>query len=385
MYLVLKDEPWWPVAGVFLIFIVCSWTRVRLREDSIFLMAEVLAAATMAISSATALFTNSGLFETAPPEHDDETWQDHGRDSVGSLGSQTAGTEMDVLGPTHGVLSSPVIRSAARRSSERRNLRMNGKVDAIKSSPALSLAHGRADAVESVSGSESGDPPPLSLPDRESPVETESVPAVIHASNLPPRNSTSERGRDSCSSDSVVVSLRPTNPSTPLSSNSATTVTSRVICSFSDATRFLALTRDGDSERSLSFQGHVGTKVKAPHCAASMSSDNRTVFPSRPQLVLVLARGNDGVVRHLSAYQVLGRAVGVEWARGVPTWSNRSPGLHVLQEFDEGGMPSCPAVFEALPVDARGRVNDSDGSRGRIDGGDSLCRTMLFYGRPPGE
>ena len=54
----------------FLIFIVCSWTRGRLREDSIFLMAEVLAAA-MAISSATALFTNSGLFETAPPEHDD--------------------------------------------------------------------------------------------------------------------------------------------------------------------------------------------------------------------------------------------------------------------------------------------------------------------------
>ena len=147
------------------------------------------------------------------------------------------------------------------------------------------------------------------------------------------------------------------------SSNSATTVTSRVICSFSDATRFLALTRDGDSERVSvisrdTWEPKSRLRIVQHLCLRTIGP----VSPSRPQLVLVLARGNDGVVRHLSAYQVLGRAVGVEWARGVPTWSNRSPGLHVLQEFDEGGMPSCPAVFEALPVDARGRVNDSDGS-----------------------
>jgi hypothetical protein len=109
-----------------------------------------------------------------------------------------------------------------------------------------------------------------------------------------------------------------------------------------------------------------------------------TAYPSQPQLLLVLARGNDGVVRHLSAYQVLGRTVGVEWARGVPTWSNRSPGLHVLQELDDEGMPVCPAVFEALPVDARGRVNDTRGSRDSVVRGDTGGGRMILLhrGRP---
>ena len=102
----------------------------------------------------------------------------------------------------------------------------------------------------------------------------------------------------------------------------------------------------------------MGTKVKAPHCQHLCLRTIGPVSPSRPQLGLCL-RVETTEWCGISPYQVLGRAVGVEWARGtylVKPFSRASRSKNSMRA-------ECHLAqrFEALPVDARGRVNDSDG------------------------
>ena len=142
-----------------------------------------------------------------------------------------------------------------------------------------------------------------------------------------------------------VAPLRTTAPTTK--HLMSTTVTSRVVCSLRDTTKFVSLSRvNGNTTRAAavsrtSWTPRMRTETMQYICL-------RTIGPlsQHPHVALVLARDHSGKILHLSVYSILGRPVGVEWATGVPTWSNRNPGQHVLQEKDEEGLPSCPAVFE---------------------------------------
>lgn len=342
-------------------------------------MAEVIAAATMAISSATALFSGGGMFDSAASDHEDEEAPEFSRDSIGSLGSQTMGTELLVLKPTCKLSSSPAVKAAARRSSERRQSRMRCRSG--NSSPMSSASLSPSQRLSgtwsqhSYSCEDDEDPPPLQLPVSAKKAESARTPAIVPAPSFTqqPRPH-GDLSKEFSSKARIHSESKTASEISRTGQLTGTTVTTRVVCSFSDVTQFIALARDGASER-VSIVGRDTWEPRSRLCIVQHLC-LRTIGPMsqhQPQLVLVLARGNDGIVRHLSTYQVLGRTLGVEWARGVPTWSNRSPGLHVLQEVNEEGIPSCPAVFEAVPVNYGGQISSIESAEKSSNCHDGNC------------
>ena len=295
--------------------------------------------------------------------------------------SQRSATELDYLDAHGNVISlpnsatsSPVIRSAARRAGERRQRRSGRKSQQQRTSSNFDSDVSDRDSYYM----EDDDEPPL---------------LDLTACIAPP------------SSSSNATRHRKKKTTTRLSSGrqqtteSTTTSTSRVVCTHSDTSKFLCLGRVGTSNR-VSVVGRESWNPKERRETVQHLC-LRTIGPlaRNPKLALVLARGHDGSVRHLSIYRVLGRSVGVEWQDGVPTWSNRSKGTHVLQELDEAGNPLCPAVFDVwqwssdphrcmlshqgypLVADGNGRV--ALGERMTTDDLDGMETRTLFFNTPP--
>ena len=294
-------------------------------------------------------------------EYPEETSRESWTSNQSCNSSQYSATELDDLdhhGKTYrtsdstkpSTSSSPAIRNAVLRSHERRLRNRGNRSDQDKSSISTSDrdSYLEDENEDDYYDNVQEDPSLLNLTAcidpssyRSGTNKTKQTKQIRHTKQRKNRQPTVASISPSTAS--------PASPSSPSSTTSttSTTVTSRVMCSLRDTTKFVSLTRVGGNTNRVAaversdWTPKMRTETMQYTCL-------RTIGPlsQLPRVALVLARDHGGTIRHLSVYSVLGRPVGVEWAKGVPTWSNRYPGQHVLQEMDEDGIPSCPAVFE---------------------------------------